>query len=377
MEIFVQKDTAAYFINGQLTQVRPEPSGSLYENRDVFFNARYIISDGKEYDTEDPESIRTMAAPCFDKPGCSDLGVVGNLVYVMRRKASGLRETGKHDAAIALLKRATEMMPVSEIMWSRRDYMRFPEWLMEYDEPQEAEKAVLSIDTLLTKEKSKLFKIMLHNAELLHTDLVEADYFGGCCEECAKYRGRVFSISGKDRRFPKIPTNYVCTCSGISFYPFIFGISVPSYCDGDIIQYSNRPFVDDRTAIEKEDHFYFRKGAENEKRAEPYLLRERRIIGYDKKQYEKLCAAFPDIAPKSYLGYRRMKKSNSKNYQKLVRIAADAGIHLEYPDDMQKELAELKPIIQEYHSIKAECDAYWENRKENPHEYKRNAPQHD
>lgn len=100
-----------------------------------------------------------------------------------------------------------------------------------------------------TKES---IRINLENAKELGTDLVEADYFRGCCGECAKYRKRWFSISGKDKRFPKMPVDYGCTCSGIDFSPVIYGISEPTYADEieDIIEYSNRPFVDDRSEEE-------------------------------------------------------------------------------------------------------------------------------
>ena len=91
-------------------------------------------------------------------------------------------------------------------------------------------------------------RINLENAKQLGTDLVEASYYRGCCGECAKYRKRWFSISGKDKRFPIMPVNYGCTCCGLGFSPVIYGISEPTYSDeiDDIIQYSNRQFVDDR-----------------------------------------------------------------------------------------------------------------------------------
>lgn len=89
--------------------------------------------------------------------------------------------------------------------------------------------------------------VTLENARKMQTDLVEATYFKGCCAECAKFRGRWFSISGRDKRFPKVPT-YRCNCQGLSFYPTIFGLSSPVCCGkNQIIAFSNRPFVDDRT----------------------------------------------------------------------------------------------------------------------------------
>lgn len=95
---------------------------------------------------------------------------------------------------------------------------------------------------------SQIQQTLINNAKTMKTDLVEAEYFRGCCGECAKYRGRWFSISGRDKRFPKMPVDYGCTCSGLTFYPVIYGASKPDHCpkNKDIIEYSNRPFIDDR-----------------------------------------------------------------------------------------------------------------------------------
>lgn len=99
----------------------------------------------------------------------------------------------------------------------------------------------------------------LEDAKTLKTDLVEADYFLSCCAECAKYRGRWFSISGKDKRFPKLPKEYKCDCPGLIFDPVIYGISIPGVESIlkrkiNIIQFSNRPYWDDRSEQEKENY---------------------------------------------------------------------------------------------------------------------------
>lgn len=93
----------------------------------------------------------------------------------------------------------------------------------------------------------------LQTAKTLNTDLLEASYSLGCCSECAKLRGRWFSISGNDKRFPKFPVVIDCDCYGILFYP-VFPFSKPKYepAQDDIIEFSNRPFIDDRTDHEKE-----------------------------------------------------------------------------------------------------------------------------
>lgn len=45
----------------------------------------------------------------------------------------------------------------------------------------------------------------------------------------------------------------------------------------------------------------------------------------ERQFYESLQKALPDIAPKSYSGYRRMKLNNTANYQKLMKVAYDNG----------------------------------------------------
>lgn len=111
---------------------------------------------------------------------------------------------------------------------------------------------------------------MVHNrildmAHSLGTDLVIMDAHGSTCPECAKYQGRVYSISGRTAKYPRVPEFFFTTgtvhegCSH-SFHPYIDDISDPdleytlsvhplkntAYAK-NIIAFSNRPFVDDRT----------------------------------------------------------------------------------------------------------------------------------
>lgn len=45
----------------------------------------------------------------------------------------------------------------------------------------------------------------------------------------------------------------------------------------------------------------------------------------DKQDYDWLCEYLPELAPKSFSGYRRMKNTNSKNYLKIVEEALNNG----------------------------------------------------
>ena len=197
-------------------------------------------------------------------------------------------------------------------------------------------------------------------AEIPANDLVEASYFLGCCGECAKYRGRWFSVSGRDKRFPKKPDDYVCTCPGLTFYPVIFGISVPGCCpeDTDIIAYSNRPFVDDRSDEEKKTYEMSLKEIENEQFFAPYRERWLAIKEYDQQQYERVCELLPQLAPKSFSGYMRMKNGNTKNFQKLSAEAEKAGILLDYTDEIKAEISFLTPLHEQYLSVIAEINEF-------------------
>ena len=216
-------------------------------------------------------------------------------------------------------------------------------------------------ETTNIEYKRSLDKICLDDAKKLNTDLVEATYFLGCCSECAKYRGRWFSISGKDKRFPKMPNMDKCECSGIEFFPAIYGISEPVCCPKgiDIISYSNRPFVDDRTQEEKQTHAMFKKENEIEEWFEPYRQRKLAIKEKDKQQYAWLCKNLPDIAPKSMGGFTRMKNSNSKNFKKLAEEAQKFGVEITYSDEDIKELEYLKPFEEKYNKVKGECLQYY------------------
>ena len=189
----------------------------------------------------------------------------------------------------------------------------------------------------------------LQTAKSLNTDLLEASYSLGCCAECAKLRGRWFSISGNDKRFPKFPEVIDCDCYGILFFP-VFPFSKPKYepAQDDIIEFSNRPFIDDRTDYEKETYEIYKLKRATEKFWAPYDERWRAISEYDHEQYDRIQKELPEIAPKSFSGYMRMKKQNTKNFRKLVDVALQKSIFLEYPAEIVCEIEILTPIREKY-----------------------------
>lgn len=237
--------------------------------------------------------------------------------------------------------------------------MTFKEWyqnqIVEYLGEKEITRAEFN---------SQVYKKIIEDAALLETDLVEATNELACCAECAKYRGRWFSISGKDKRFPKIPINCNCNCQGISFYPVIYGISKPTYCPKkvNIIEYSNRPFTDDRTKKEKKDYNMWLKQMKNEQEFEPYKIMLAKIIEKDKQEYEWICKKIPDFAPKSFNEYAKMKRSCSKKFLNLVEQAKVMGKNINYSDTEIDKLEVIKLHQRIFNKVKKECMEYFKNK---------------
>lgn len=137
----------------------------------------------------------------------------------------------------------------------------------------------------------------------MRTDLLEADTPKPTDSKTAIYRGRIYSITGNDSRFPKLPDDISNT--EITLYPFIYGVSTPTICKkGDEIKKSNRPFKDTRSSKEKTEYEQLLKMSNEEQ--------------INRKDYDWIWEHLPDIAPKSLSGYTRMKNAKTKNFEKLV-----------------------------------------------------------
>ena len=122
------------------------------------------------------------------------------------------------------------------------------------------------------------FKRIVRSANQLDTDLVEMSEHYCTCGECAKYQGRVYSLSGKNRIFPKIPQividkGYIHKDCRHEFYPYMYG-STPNY-HKNIVSYSNSPFIDNRSPEEIAEY-----EAEQKKISDKIR---------DEKEYKKIC----------------------------------------------------------------------------------------
>jgi len=328
-----------YFKDGKMYKVSPTDEESWYD-------ARYLVSDTEMYDLENVKSIQSIKVPDFGlQNDFEGYGVKGSLDYVLRMKAGNLFNRNEKELCSVCLWKATELMFANKYMgWKKKDFDRLVNWHYELGMPETAEKAkeYLKSKEYYTKstfdrcaEETK--NIMFKNAITYQTDLVAFhDYGSGCCEECAKLRGRVYSISGRNKKFPKLPEyakqhgNFHpgCRCMMSSYFENEEEIFYKSE-RVDAIKASNRPWKDDRDEREKKLYIEYLQRMENEKLEEKRLEEYNIQKGKDRKEYEEILKKLPSIAPKSLTGYRRMKTMQSKNFMKIYELAKEKGIKIE------------------------------------------------
>ncbi|MBU5214947.1 phage minor capsid protein [Heyndrickxia oleronia] len=133
-------------------------------------------------------------------------------------------------------------------------------------------------------------------------DLVYVNHVGVTCQMCAKYQGRVYSISGNDKRFPKLdprpPYHGHCVHNATPW--------VEEYRDESEIQEalkeSNRPFTDNRTEqnIREYERIQKDKSKKNETR----------------KQWIRYKARMPDLP--DLKTFASQKARNTKKYQEWM-----------------------------------------------------------
>lgn len=139
-------------------------------------------------------------------------------------------------------------------------------------------------------------------------DLVKISEHPGACPICQKYEGRVYSISGKDKRFPRLDVAFSSGYANIHpncrhvLEPYIEAFN---YVKKDIIK-SNMPFQEPD---------------KNDKQVQAYYSnqREKARMRQDRLQWEKYKTVLPNDVPSTLSGFRQMKAANSENYQELKR----------------------------------------------------------
>lgn len=286
-----------------------------------------------------PETKDIPGAP---SPKGSAESHTGRVYYYLRHKAYNHEDDGKMDLALACMRKSVAILKSSGTV-SKDDFYPLIKMLARAGFVDEARREKAVYDT----EAANSVRTYVPRNNVAQSDLVIMDAHGGTCPECAKYQGRVYSISGRNRKFPKVPDFYFTSgavhedCSHM-FWPYIDGVNDPDLkhtlsvhplqnkaYGKDIISFSNRPFVDDRTEACKEKAAAALAEMEQEcSRQSSYednMIEIEAQRGQGARDFRWLQANLPGKCPKSISGFRRMKHQNTKNFQALKQAAAELG----------------------------------------------------
>jgi len=135
----------------------------------------------------------------------------------------------------------------------------------------------------------------------------------GSCPICQQFEGRVYSISGKDKRFPKLDVAFSSGYANIhpncrhTLEPYIEELN---NVNEDMIN-SNRPFIKPSKADRQVQAYY-------------QVQKEKAKLRSDRLLWEKYRTVLPNDTPSTFAGFRRMKNSNSDNYKELKRKYREA-----------------------------------------------------
>ena len=141
-------------------------------------------------------------------------------------------------------------------------------------------------------------------------DLVIITEHKPCCELCARVQGRVFSISGKDKRFPPLSAAFTsgyrnvhpnCRCVAV---PWIEEMQSPEELRAAIAK-GSQPLRDERS--DKEKALYTQQQS------------DRRQMRADLIQYERYKARLGSDAPQTFSAFRRVKNAGGDRWEALQR----------------------------------------------------------
>lgn len=272
--------------------------------------AKTIIKELAPYDLTTKEGIESIPNKQPLLKAAQNGNFSDTILSRLQKKATEYKKDGNVEMCLLCLEKSYLMMKESDYFYGpyADRYVSFLKKYRYFDKAREIQKELDVLDSDFGIISG--LDMAIQNAKYFKTDLLEADFPKPTDGKTAMYRGRIFSISGKDKRFPKLPDDIIGT--ELVLEPFIYGSSEPLYCKpGKEIEFSNKPFKDNRSAKEKQEY--------------KEMIKETQEAEQNSIDYDWVWENLPDIAPKSLSGYIRMKNSNSKNFQKLQAAAKEKG----------------------------------------------------
>ena len=123
-----------YFKNGEMYKVYPTDKESWYD-------ARYLVSDGVKYDLENLDDLRCIPIPAFTNIDIMHgYGITGSLEYVLRMKAGNLRRKGLLKESNSILERIHLFMGAADNGYQEKDFLIYSHLLLKEGHFEESEK---------------------------------------------------------------------------------------------------------------------------------------------------------------------------------------------------------------------------------------------
>lgn len=160
------------------------------------------------------------------------------IYYVLQRKATEHKKNGHMDLAIACLKKSNDLADCEEHpLLTQKDYFRLVKFIKQTGNEelakQEENNIYLRHPEFLDKRISNLKRIkedLAKNKEW-NNDLVVIQT-STTCQTCSKYNNKIYSISGKTKKYPTLPKTITedggfCPNCYLGINSFFEGISTP------------------------------------------------------------------------------------------------------------------------------------------------------
>ena len=164
----------------------------------------------KPYDMDSLEGINSIPVPAKDYHTENDLQ--NPIYYVLQRKATEHKKNGRMDLAIACLRKSNALSDyATRPLLTETEYFRLVKYLEKDGQTEEAHRVSEEIQMrhpeFGDKRISNLSRIKktIEQCKNYENDLVYIST-NSYCPICKKFNKQIFSISGKDSFYPKLPT---------------------------------------------------------------------------------------------------------------------------------------------------------------------------
>ena len=207
------------------------------------------MHDFAHYDMDSMEGIISIPVPALP---CNNTGdfTKDNVCYVLQRKATEHRKSGKMNLAIACLKKSNELSDYAKhLILTEKEYLR----ILEYIKTTGNEIWYNHIEADIRKKHPEFENKRSANKNRIQEAIGKANFNGTDlllfsasknCPICGKYEKALFSISGRSNKYPQLPQELLeggCSEHIIGANPFIERINSPTVVTNTPIRITEPP----------------------------------------------------------------------------------------------------------------------------------------